>query len=277
MRILDAHVHLWDVDAVPIPWFRDDLGLPRRALPDALGALLRAAGVAGAVAVQAADSVAEARWLTAIAATDPLVRRVVLQYEPAPRRPLGLTAAVPDVLPADPDTTRTTVAGIRAAVPQFAADLSDVAGLDDLATAAGDAGLVVELLLRPEQLRGATALAHRHPATAFVACHLGLGTAEADRPWFADLAALAAEPNAHAKTSGLVHPDRSQAELARILSAAVDAFGADRLMHGSDWPISARHTPYPDVAERIAEALPALAAAEAEAFWSGSAARLYRL
>jgi L-fuconolactonase len=103
--------------------------------------------------VQAADSVAEARWLTAIAATDPLVHRVVLQYEPATAptaRPRPRRAGCP---PGGPDTTRTTVAGIRAAVPQFAADLSDVAGFDDLATAAGDAGLVVELLLRPEQLR----------------------------------------------------------------------------------------------------------------------------
>lgn len=293
MRILDAHVHLWDVDALPIPWFRDDLGLPRRALPETLGALLRAAGVAGAVAVQAADSVAEARWMSGIAAADPLVRRAVLQYEPAPDRPLGLTAAVRDAPSSIAGTaaaempqraistaagaTAAAVAGIRAAVPQFAADLSDVAGLEDLAAAAGDAGLVVELLLRPEQLRGAAALAHRHPATAFVVCHLGLGAAEPDPSWFRDLATLAAEPNAHAKTSGLVHPDRSPAGLARVLAAAVDVFGADRLLHGSDWPISARHTPYADVAERIATALPALSPAEAEAFWSGTAARLYRL
>lgn len=274
MRIIDTHVHLWDVDVVPLPWFREDLGLPRRALPETLGALLSASGVAAAVAVQAADSVAEAEWLTAIAVAHPLVRRAVLQYEPAPGLPLGRTAAVlaPATHPGAP-----SVAGLRAAVPQFAADLSDVAGLDALAAAAGEAGLVLELLLRPEQLPGAAALAHRHPATTFVVCHLGLGTADPDAAWFRDLAAVAAEPNAHAKTSGLVHPGRGPAELGRLLAAALDAFGPDRLLHGSDWPISARHTPYAEIAERIADALPPLSSAGAAALWSGTAARLYRL
>jgi len=267
MRIIDAHVHLWDVDAVPIPWFDEDLGLPRRATPDTLRPLLRDADASAAIAVQAADSIAEVQWLTGITAADPVVRRAVLQYDPAPGQPLGRTGSA----------LGASVAGLRAAIPQFAADLSDVAGLDDLAAAAGDAGLLVELLLRPAQVRGAAALAHRHPATAFVVCHLGLGAAEPEPSWFRDLAALAAEPNAHAKTSGLVHPDRSPAALARILAAAVEVFGAARLLHGSDWPISARHTPYADVTERIAAALPALSPADAESFWSGTAARLYRL
>ncbi len=82
MRIVDAHVHLWDVDAVPIPWFRDDLGLPRHAAAADLGRELTDAGVSSAIAVQAADTVAEAEWLTATAARDPYVRRVVLQYTP---------------------------------------------------------------------------------------------------------------------------------------------------------------------------------------------------
>ncbi|SFR61943.1 L-fuconolactonase [Microbacterium azadirachtae] len=267
MRIVDAHVHLWDVDALPLPWFREDLGLPRRALPEDLGTLLRATGTGAAIAVQAADSVAEAEWLADVAERDPLVRRAVLQYAPSPGAPLGRTATAPG-----PSTT-----GIRAAVPQFAPDLSDVAGLDVLAAAAGEAGLVVELLLRPEQLPGAAALARRHPATTFVLCHLGLGAAVPDAGWIRDLVTAAAAPNLHAKTSGVVHPSRSAAELRRILGAALDAFGAGRLLHGSDWPISARHTPYEAVAARIAEALPALSAADAEALWAGTAERLYRL
>jgi L-fuconolactonase len=275
MRVIDAHVHLWDVDVVPLPWFREDLGLPRRALPETLGALLSASGVSAAVAVQAADSVAEAEWLTEIAVAHPLVRRAVLQYEPAPDLPLGRTAAM--LAPAARHPGAPAVAGLRAAVPQFAADLSDVAGLDALATAAGEAGLVLELLLRPEQLPGAAALAHRHPATTFVVCHLGLGTADPGAAWFRDLAVVAAEPNAHAKTSGLVHPGRGPAELGRLLAAAVDAFGPDRLLHGSDWPISARHTPYAEVTARIADTLPPLSSADAAALWSGTATRLYRL
>ena len=267
MRIIDAHVHLWDVDVVPLPWFRDDLDLPRRASAAELGSALRRSGVSSAVAVQAADSLAEAAWLTGIAERDPMVRRAVLQYAPAPGSPLGRTSAA----------LGPVVAGLRAAIPQFAADLSDVAGLDALAAALGDAGLVLELLLRPEQLPGAAALAHRHPGTAIVVCHLGLASAAPDPDWFRNLRRLAAEPNAHAKTSGLVHDGRSGAELGRILASAVDAFGTHRLLHGTDWPLSARTVPYAEVARRIADALPALSSAEAEALWAGTAARLYGL
>ena len=123
MRIVDAHVHVWDADAAPIPWFRDDLGLPRQAAAARLGRELTDAGVSSAIAVQAADSVAEAEWLTATAARDPFLRRVVLQYTPAPGRAAGATAVA--FSPA--------VVGVRAAVPQYAADLSDVHGLDALA------------------------------------------------------------------------------------------------------------------------------------------------
>jgi len=267
MRIIDAHVHLWDVDGVPIPWFRDDLGLPRRATPETLADAGRGSGVSAAVAVQAADSVAEAAWLTGIAEKDPLVRRAVLQYVPTPGPPLESTAAM----------LGPSVAGIRAAVPQFAADLSDVAGLDALAAALGDSGHVLELLLRPGQLPGAAALAHRHPGTAIVVCHLGLAVASPDQDWLRDLRAFAAEANAHAKISGLVHPARPPGEFRGMLAAAVDAFGAHRLLHGSDWPMSTRTLSYAEVQGRVADALPAVSSADAEALWAGTAARLYRL
>lgn len=262
MRIIDAHVHLWDVDVVPLPWFRDDLGLPRQATAAVLSAELDTAGVSAAVAVQAADSVTEARWLTAITGEDARIRRAVLQYEPSPNLPLGLTGAF----------FGDSVAGMRAAVPQFAADLSDVAGLDDLAEALS--GNVLEVLVRPAQLPGVAALARRHPETSVVVCHLGLGAAIPDPGWFRDLHELAAEPNVHAKASGLVHPSRSEEELRDILAAAHDAFGSDRLMHGSDWPISARAYPYRELQDRFAAALPD---ASDDAIWAGTAARLYGL
>ena len=63
----------------------------------------------------------------------------------------------------------------------------------------------------------------------------------------------------------------------RVVGAAFAAFGAGRLMFGSDWPMSVRRCGYDDVVAATREALPALDAAEAAAFWYGTATRLYAL
>lgn len=265
MRIVDAHVHVWDVDAVPIPWFRDDLDLPRHASAVGLGRELTAAGVASAIAVQAADSVAEAEWLTATAARDPFLRRVVLQYSPAPGRAAGATGVA--VTPA--------VVGVRAAVPQFAADLSDVDGLDALADHLGATGRALELLIRPEQLPAAATLSRRHPGTAIVVCHLGLGARTPDGTWRAALDEAASAPGVSAKVSGLDLSARGAEESRGLLRLAFDLFGAERLAFGSDWPMSTRSIGYADVLAATRAALPRLSGAEERAFWSATADRLY--
>lgn len=244
---------------MPLPWFRDDLGLPRRASAADLGAALDAAGVDAAIAVQAADSDVEAAWLVSLAETDAHVRRAVLQFRP------GETVAPPS--PA--------VAGIRAAVPQFAADLSDVSGLDRLADDLGAIGLVLELLLRPEQLPAAGALSRRHPSTSIVVCHLGLGAGAPDASWHAALAEAAAAPGLHAKVSGLSLLSRGPEESRSVLGHALSAFGADRLLFGSDWPMSVRTATYADVLSATRAALPR--PLDAHAFWAGTASRLYGL
>ncbi|WP_309128138.1 amidohydrolase family protein [Microbacterium sp.] len=263
MRIVDAHVHLWDVEAFSVPWFRDELQLPRVASARMLRAA--AADADAVVAVQVADTAREARWLLDVARQEPLIAATVLQYEPGAPHPLGATV--------DGSTER--FAAMRAAVPQFAPDLSDVPGLDALASALSDDGKVLELLVRAEQLTGVAALAGRHPRLAIVVCHLGLGHALADGDWKTGVEALAAQPNAHAKVSGLLAPGRGDGELAEIVGTAFGTLGAERLMFGSDWPMSARTHAHSSVIETTRRALPSLTTAEQSAFWSGTAIRLY--
>lgn len=265
MRIVDAHVHLWDVDAFPVPWFRDDLRLPRVASAE----MLRTAAteVQAVIAVQVADSAREARWLLDVAQREPLLAATVLQYEPGDRHALGETV----------EGSAEQFTAMRAAVPQFAPDLSDVPGLDALAGALTETGKVLELLVRPEQLTGAAALAARHPHLGIVVCHLGLGHGDAGTVWRAGLETLAARPNAHAKVSGLLAPGRDDRDLAEIVAAAFAAFGAERLMFGSDWPMSARTHAHSEVIEAVRRSLPRLSVDELRAFWAATATRLYRL
>jgi len=275
--IVDAHVHLWDTGETRISWFRDDLGLPARVGPDDLAGAVATSPVPvrAAVAVQAADTEAEARWLgRQAAARGPLPGPLVLQYDarPDPAAWAGMAQAVID----DASAAATGVAGIRLAVPGGAADLSDVAGLDPLCEGLAASGRVLETLVRPEQLPAVAALAARHPDLDVVVCHLGLGTGAPDRSWRAALAELAARPRAHAKLSGLhtAAPDDA-ARVALAARAAVDLLGPDRLLFGSDWPMSARVAPYAEIVGRTARALPPLDDAAAVAVWSGTADRLY--
>ncbi len=168
------------------------------------------------------------------------------------------------------------VAGMRLAVPGRAADLSDVAGLDALCEGLAASGRVLETLVRPDQLPAVAVLAGRHPGLDVVVCHLGLGTGDPDASWRDALAAVAARPRAHAKVSGLLTaaPDDA-ARVAAAVRAAVDLLGPERLLFGSDWPMSARVAPYAQVVERTAAALPVLDDAAATAVWSATAARLY--
>ncbi|MDQ7876963.1 amidohydrolase family protein [Microbacterium sp. QXD-8] len=262
--IVDAHVHVWDLERFPLSWFRDDLRLPRAATVAALTDAAAAASrpLAAAVAVQAADTHVEMQWLRDLARRDSVVRWVVLQYAPATGW-AGVTDAVRDE----------RVRGIRVATPGGSADLSDLGDLDRLCDGAGATGRVIELLARPAQLDAVAHLARRHPGTTFVLCHLGLGAGAPDGAWAESLARVGARPNLAAKFSGLATAPGDHDRLSALAETAVDAFGAERLMFGSDWPMSARVVPY----ARLVDDVERTWAARPDAFWGATATALYGL
>jgi L-fuconolactonase len=304
--LIDAHVHLWDLEHVHLSWFHDELGLPRRVGTEDLRRAsdsVRAtrARVGGAIAVQAGDTVTEARWLLAQAAADPFVSAVVLQYGAAPGASVasawaGTMQGVIDEYEADvsaaaspeasalpeasaPLSARPTrIAGMRLATPQGAVDFGDVPGLDDLAAGLARTARILELLIRPAQLPAVAALARRHPHLSIVICHLGLGASDPDGTWRRGIDALAAASNVSAKVSGLATGLPGDGDrVADVIGVAFAAFGPERLMFGTDWPMSARALPYRDVVSRTAAALPVLSPAASRAFWGGNARRLYGL
>lgn len=280
MEIVDAHVHVWDLDRFPLSWFRDDLRLPSiasaAALRDAAAAASRL--LVAAVAVQAADTLAEMTWLRELAGRDAVVRSAVLQYAPPGGGVddgetgrggdsgdggwAGLASTVLDE----------RVRGVRVATPRGAADLSDVPGLDALCDGAAATGRVVEMLVRPAQLPAVAVLAERHPATTFVLCHLGLGAAAPDDAWRESLAAVARRENTAAKFSGVATAPGDHDRLRALADVAFAAFGGARLMFGSDWPMSARAVSY----HRLVDDVAAAWGDRPETFWGRTAADLYR-
>lgn len=268
--IHDAHVHLWDTSRFELPWLAAVPELAPRYTAADLRAAIGDVPVGGAVTVQAGESAAEAAWL--MGETDARSTRVVLQYAPSASGWLGAVHPVVDQL-------RRLPAGVRLPVHRRAADWTDLEGLGALLAEMEKRGLVLELLLRPDQLAVVDELAARHPRLPVVLCHLGLATAAPTPDWRASLARLARRATVRAKVSGLFSsPGTAGGDAPRVrdaVSAAMDALGPRRLMFGSDWPMSTRVGPYAEVVERTALSFPELSRDEATAIWRRNAEDVY--
>jgi len=273
--ILDAHVHLWDTSRFELAWLANVPELSGRYTADDLQATIGGLPIRRAVAVQAGESAEEASWLlteVSLSEHGAIPLGVVLQYAPLTGRWLGAVQPVVDRGGALPD-------GVRVPVHRRAPDWTDLDGFEALVTGLEEQGIVLELLLRPDQLAAVNDIAARHPGLDIVLCHLGLGAASPTPEWRAALSRLSARPNVAAKVSGLFSPlgvnDDGDAGVRSAVATAADALGPERLMFGSDWPMSTRVGSYAEIVERTAHALPNLAPAEATAIWATTAERLY--
>lgn len=147
----------------------------------------------------------------------------------------------------------------------------------------GDRGLSFDLLTLPPQLAAAVELVRACPNTHFVLDHISkpyIAKGEIDG-WAKDIKDLAALPNVTVKVSGMVTEadwhNWTPETFRPYVETVAEAFGAHRLMFGSDWPVCLLGGTYAEVVG-IAETLTSdWSASEKESFWSGTAIRSYRL
>jgi L-fuconolactonase len=135
----------------------------------------------------------------------------------------------------------------------------------------------------PQHLQHVAPLAAALPELAMIIDHLGAPPikARAFGAWAEQLAAAARCPNVYAKLSGLVtsadHANWTVADLVPYVDFALEHFGADRLMFGSDWPVCTLAADYGLVQAALKQALAPRTEAERAAIFGGTAARVYRL
>jgi L-fuconolactonase len=149
--------------------------------------------------------------------------------------------------------------------------------------AVGAVGLRYDLLTLPHQLSAATETVATLEDVEFVLDHCSkppIADAEIDG-WAADVRELARRPNVTCKLSGLVTeatPGNADAQaLAPYVDVVLDAFGPDRLMFGSDWPVCLLATSYADWVATIHELTGQLSENERAAILGGTATRIYEL
>ena len=274
MTRIDAHQHFWHYTADEYEWIDESMAALRRDfLPDDLRREMRGAGFDASVAVQARQSLDETRWLLALAGEYPFIAGVV-----------GWIDLQSDAVEAQIEAIRhPKLVGVRHVV-QAEDDgfLARPAFRRGIATLERH-GLAYDILVYARQLREAIAFAAAFPDQRFVLDHLGKPDIRAGAfdVWRRDLARLAALPNVWAKLSGLVTEADwrrwTRAELHRYVDAAFEAFGADRLMIGSDWPVCTVAGTYKEVMEVVTTALERRSAAERHAVLGGTAAKFWGL
>lgn len=277
MRVIDAHLHVWDLEAAHYDWpTADEPQLFRPIALDEVLPDLASAGIDGVVLVQAGDTVGDTENMLRTADRHPEVLGVVGWV------PLDDPAATAAALAArDP-----RIVGIRALIHTHP-DPDFLSRVDDGLAAVAEAGLPFDVVTAdPGPLRMLPGLAERHPRLGLVLDHLGKppigGTAAAFADWRALLADAAAVPTLSAKVSGLyaaVGPlDSWTPEGIRpFVDAAIELFGPDRLLYGGDWPVSLLAGGYRRSWDAIAAALAPLSAEDRATVLGGTAARVYRL
>ena len=273
---LDAHHHLWKYDPEAYPWMAGDGLEPLRR--DFLAADLKreldAAGIDGAVAVQASQAVAETDWLLGIAAENAFIKGVVGWV------PLCDTHAAAEAL--ERLTANPLLRGIRHIVQDepddafllradFNAGIRLLKGCD----------LVYDILIFERHLPNAIRFADAHPGQRFVLDHIAKPRIRdgAVEPWAKNLRELAKREHVSCKLSGMVteaDPKAwSEAQLQPYFDAALDAFGPGRLMFGSDWPVCVLACDYGRWAKIVRRQIAKLSASEQAQIMGGTAAAVY--
>jgi L-fuconolactonase len=273
-QLVDAHQHFWDLAAHEQPFLNlpgNEPLLRNFALGD-LRPLAVAAGVTATVAVQTVTETGETAELLDLAAGSDLVAGVVGWVDLAAgdvadalaalrERPNGaLLCGIRHPLLMEPDPEWLARPGIRHGLAAVSA-----------------AGLCFDLVLPPALLPAATAAARACPGLTFVLDHLGNPdlTAAPTLGWLNALGEFAALPNTAAKLSGVLAAGQDQVR--PFYEAALAAFGAERLMYGSDWPVCTLSADYPDVLATARALTADLAVAEQAAIFGGTARRIYGL
>lgn len=275
--VIDAHHHFWRYDPTAYPWIDDSMSVLKRDwLPADLACEIGRAGVDAVISVQARQTIDETRWLVSLAAAHEFIVGVVGWVplaSPSVRADLvSLTAAgrtlrgVRHVVQEEPDPTFLER-------PDFNAGIA----------ALREFGLAYDILIVDRQIPAAIAFVDRHPGQVFVIDHAAKPRIRdgALDPWRAQVGELARRPQVYCKLSGLVTeaaPARwTDADLRPYLDATLEAFGPDRILFGSDWPVCLLASTYRKWVESVRRFVAELTPTERAQILGGTARRAYRL
>ena len=265
-RIVDTHIHLYDPTRPQgVPWPpRNDALLYRRTLPADFKEATQGLGVTSAVVIESNALLEDNEWVLDLAADNPLIAGFVGHLDPG-------SASFPQHLARFAKNPlfrgiRLNGRAIASGLPQaaFVAGLQRLADRDLQLDAIGDHTIFSDLMR----------VSDRTPRLRIVIDHLPFELGK-DENAFRE---LGRRPQVYAKVSGVLRRDgdRTPLELSFYrdsLDRLWEVFGRDRLLYGSNWPVSNRFAPYPAVLRIVREYFTGKGAEASERyFWKNSLA-----
>jgi len=276
MTIIDSHQHFWQVGRFDYPWMSSSVEvLYQDYLPDQLQPVLAENGVSKTVLVQASNSVEESRWLLSLADSHPFIAGVVGWVD-------LMSADVGRQL--DELSAHPKFKGVRHLVESEPGDdwlvqPEVLRGLHRLA----DYGLSYDLLVHTRHLKYVPTVTDSCPGLSLVIDHMAkppIANGEITG-WFNELKPVAANPNIQCKLSGLITEANwttwTPNDLRPFVERALELFGPERLMFGSDHPVCLLAGSYKRVLESFQEILAELNEHDRERIFATNAANFYRL
>jgi L-fuconolactonase len=276
MRI-DSHHHFWNYSPEQYAWIGSDMAVLRRDFtPADLQPELESTGMDGVVSVQARQTIEETEWLLQLAAEHDFIRGVVgwlpllradVRGELERWSQFPKLRSVRHVVQDEPDDA-------------FLLGEDFNRGITHLK----DFDLVYDILIYAKHLPNTLLFVDRHPQQAFVLDHIAKPTIQRgafDEQWARDLRELSKRPQVTCKFSALVTEVRDEEWSLEVLrpywEVVLEAFGPERLMFGSDWPVCLLRSEYSRWVKAAEQLSASLSPAEQRDLWGQTAVRAYGL
>lgn len=276
MKRIDSHQHFWHFDPVRDSWITDDMQVIRRDfLPQDLGPILQENSIDGCVAVQADQTEEQNAFLLELAAENSFIKGIVgwvdLRAENIKEslefyKQYGKMKGFRHVLQGEED---------RALMlkPEFIRGISHLESFN----------FSYDVLIYPDQLKFTEELVRSFPNQRFVIDHIAKPNIKEKKPgdWKTDIEAVAAHQNVSCKVSGMVtEADFNKwqpSDFTPYLDVIFEAFGTQRIMFGSDWPVCEVAGGYKKVVELVENYTSKLSGHEQTLFWGQNAINFYDL
>ena len=274
--IIDSHHHFWKYDPVEYDWIDDSMKVIRKDFfPENLKTTVQAAVVDGVISVQARQCVEETDWLIGMAHQYEFIKGVVgwlpliqddVEEYLVKYANEKILKGVRHVIQGEPD-------------PEFMLRKDFNNGISLLKKYS----LVYDILIVERQLPDTIRFVDQHPEQVFVLDHIAkpfIGRNELS-PWKENIQELAKRENVNCKISGMVteadYQKWTPSQLLPYFEVILDAFGPERLLFGSDWPVCLVATSYKNWMELVRKSIAQLSESEKAKIMGENAIRLYQL
>ncbi len=273
---IDSHQHFWHYEPVKHAWINEEMAEIRRDyLPVHLEQLLKENTMDGCVAVQADQTTRETDFLIDLATKNSFIKGVVGWVD---LRSDKLTASLEHY------SQYTMVKGFRHVVqdetdPEFMLRSKFSRGIAQLE----QFGYTYDVLVFPHQLVQTLEFVKKHPSQKFVIDHMAKPYIKSGyvEGWAVMLKEIAKCKNVYCKLSGMVteaaYRTWQPSQFYKYMNVVLNAFGAERLMFGSDWPVCLVAGSYGEVKQLVVDFIAELSPSEQQGIMGGNAVNFYGL